>query len=187
MGGPLPLTRRFYQRSSEEVAQKLLGKVLVHGDRAGVIVETEAYLGPEDRASHARFGKTGRNAAMFGPGGLTYVYLCYGVYDLFNVVTGRPGQPQAVLVRALEPLRGLDRDMKLASGPGKLTRALRLSRRHSGVDLTDGGDLTIHPGRRVSAGRIRRGPRVGIDYAGEWAGEPLRFWIDRHPAVSRAR
>jgi DNA-3-methyladenine glycosylase len=181
-----PLPRRFYARRSDVVARALLGKLLVHGDRAGIIVETEAYLGGEDRASHARFGKTARNAVMFGPGGVSYVYLCYGIHELFNVVTGPDGHAQAVLLRALEPAAGLPADMALARGPGKLTRTLGLGRRHSGLDLT-ASDVTIRPGRRVPSARIRSGPRVGVDYAGEWASAPLRFWLDSHPAVSAAR
>lgn len=181
------LSRRFYARNAEVVARALLGKVLAFGDRAGVIVETEAYLGAEDLASHARFGQTTRNAVMFGPAGVSYVYLCYGVYDLFNVVTGPDGAAQAVLVRALEPLAGIDPGMDTARGPGKLTRALGLSREHSGIDLTCDDRLTIRAGRRVAAARIRRGPRVGVDYARDWALAPLRFWIDSHPAVSGRR
>jgi DNA-3-methyladenine glycosylase len=181
------LRRRFYERPCDVVARALLGKLLVHGDRAGMIVETEAYLGEDDLASHARFGKTRRNAVMYGPGGVSYVYLCYGVYDLFNVVTGGDGQPQAVLIRALELARGRTRDMAAARGPGKLTRALGLNREHSGIDLTGGSPLTIAAGRAVRPAKIRCGPRVGVDYAGAWAQAPLRFWIDDHPAVSGPR
>src|SRR5262245_40154159 len=101
------LSRRFFSRPSEVVARALLGKVLVCGTRAGTVVETEAYLGPDDKASHARFGPTARNAVMFGPGGVSYVYLIYGMYDMFNVVTGRDGEGQAVLVRAAFPARGI--------------------------------------------------------------------------------
>jgi DNA-3-methyladenine glycosylase len=179
------LGARFYRRPPEVVARALLGKVLVHGDRAGIIVETEAYQGPEDRASHARFGPTDRNRVMFGPGGVTYVYLCYGMYDLFNVVAGPDGAPGAVLVRALEPHRGLPDDPACARGPGKLTRALAISRDHNGLDLTASGRLTITRGRTVPRDRVAVGPRVGVDYAGDWAEAPLRFWIDGSPAVSK--
>jgi DNA-3-methyladenine glycosylase len=181
------LSQRFFAPGSEAVARALLGKTLVCGERAGVIVETEAYLGPDDLASHARFGKTERNAVMFGPGGVAYVYLIYGMYDMFNVVTGPAERAQAVLVRALEPARGLDGGAAAARGPGKLTRALGISRRHNGIDLTRSGELYLAPGLRVAADRIARGPRIGVDYAGGWARAPLRFWIDGHPAVSRAR
>jgi DNA-3-methyladenine glycosylase len=167
------------------VARALLGKRLVHGDRAGIIVETEAYQGPEDRASHARFGPTRRNQVMFGPGGVSYVYLCYGVHELFNVVAGPDGSPGAVLVRALEPHHGLPDDPGCARGPGKLTRALAISRDHNGVDLTASPRLTITHGRTVRPAQIAVGPRVGVDYAGDWAAAPLRFWVDGSPAVSK--
>jgi len=182
------LSRRFFARPSDVVARALLGKVLVCGRRAGLVVETEAYLGPDDKASHARFGPTSRNAVMFGPGGVSYVYLIYGMYDMFNVVTGRDGEPGAVLVRAVDPARGIAGGSGSATGPGKLCRALGISRaRHHGVDLTASRGLFLAAGERVAPDRIARGPRVGIDYAGEWAPAPLRFWVDGHPAVSRAR
>jgi DNA-3-methyladenine glycosylase len=182
------LSRRFFARSSEVVARALLGKTLVCGGRAGLVVETEAYLGPDDKASHARFGPTSRNAVMFGPGGVSYVYLIYGMYDMFNIVTGRDGEGQAVLVRAIDPARGIDGGPTAARGPGKLCRALGITRaRHHGIDLTASADLFLTSGARVAADRVARGPRVGIDYAAEWAPAPLRFWIDGHPAVSRAR
>jgi DNA-3-methyladenine glycosylase len=182
------LTQRFFARRSDAVARALLGKTLVCGDRAGVIVETEAYLGPDDLASHARFGKTDRNAVMFGPGGVAYVYLIYGMYDMFNVVTGPAGRAEAVLVRALEPARGIDGGAAAARGPGKLTRALGISRqKHNGADLVRSADLFVAPGLRVAPERIARGPRIGVDYAGDWAAAPLRFWLDGHPSVSRPR
>lgn len=177
----------FFRRPSDVLARALLGKVLVHGRRAGMIVETEAYLGPEDRASHARFGVTARNAVMFGPGGRSYVYLCYGMYELFNVVSGRDGQPGAVLVRGVAPMTGLGDDAAIGRGPGKLTRALKLTRAHHGRDLSADPQLYLAHGERVAAGRLAIGPRIGVDYAGEWAAAPLRFWIDGHPAVSGPR
>lgn len=180
-------TVRFYRRGAEAVARGLLGKCLVHGDRAGIIVETEAYLGPEDLASHARFGPTPRNRVMFGPGGVSYVYLCYGVHEMFNVVSGPDGEAGAVLVRALELVSGPDTGPAVARGPGKLTRAMGLGRQHSGVSLTSDPDLYICKGRRVKPEGIARGPRIGIDYAGAWVDAPLRFWLDGHPAVSRPR
>lgn len=178
------LTGRFYRRDPETLARALLGTLLVHGDRAGMIVETEAYLGPDDAASHARFGVTRRNAVMFGPGGVTYVYLCYGMYNLFNVVAGRDGEAGAVLVRALAPARGVDDDPRVARGPGKLTRALGITRAHTGIDLGASDSIYLERGKRVPADRVAVGPRVGVDYAGDWARAPLRFWIDGHPAVS---
>jgi DNA-3-methyladenine glycosylase len=179
------LGRRFFARPADVVARALLGKVLVHGERAGVVVETEAYLGAHDAASHARFGRTPRNDVMFGIPGITYVYLCYGMYDLFNVVTGRLGEPQAVLIRALEPRTGMPASPSTARGPGKLTRALGLSRAHNRVDLIASEALYIRPGRRVPAELVCAGPRVGVDYAGSWADTPLRFWIGGHESVSR--
>jgi DNA-3-methyladenine glycosylase len=175
----------FYQRDVATVARALLGAALVKGERAGVIVETEAYLGPEDLASHARFGPTARTSVMFGPGGVSYVYLCYGVHEMFNIVADRDGQPGAVLIRALAPLRGVGDDPAVARGPGKLTRALGLSRADDRQVL--GGDaLFVARWQRVPASRVAVGPRVGVDYAGACADRPLRFWIDGHPAVSRA-
>jgi DNA-3-methyladenine glycosylase len=179
-----PLTRRFYRRSSPELARALLGKRLVHRDRAGVIVETEAYLGPEDAASHARFGVTTRNAVMFGEAGFAYVYLCYGVHEMFNVVSGRSGVGGAVLIRALAPDRGLPDDPAVARGPGKLTRALGIDRSHSALDLTAGPPLYISAGVRVPPSAVATGPRIGVAYAGAWAGEPLRFWVRDHRSVS---
>jgi len=178
-----PLSRRFYHRPTAEVARALLGKIVRCGDRAGRIVETEAYLGPEDAASHARFGHTERNAVMYGPAGIAYVYLIYGMYDMFNVVSHRGAQAGAVLVRALAPIEGMGDDPTVARGPGKLTRALGITRRHHGVDLTAQTTLFIASGRRPGA--IACGPRIGVAYAGEWAARPLRFWVESHPAVSR--
>lgn len=183
------LSRRFYSRPAEIVARALLGKVLVCGERAGRIVETEAYVGPHDLAAHSRFGVTKRNRVMWGPGGFSYVYFIYGMYDMFNVVCGGEGDGQAVLVRALEPVRGLA-DAKAARGPGKLTRALGIRvAEHNGIDLSvEGtGELFIASARAVPEAEVARGPRVGIDYAGEWAAAPLRFWVDGHPAVSKKR
>lgn len=178
----LPLS--FFRRDTRVVARALLGTALVHGDVAGMIVETEAYLGPEDLASHARFGPTSRTSVMFGPGGVTYVYLCYGVHEMFNVVTGVDGTPGAVLVRALAPLVGLPDDATVARGPGKLTRALGLGRVHDRRALDDDG-LFVARWQRVPASRIATGPRIGVDYAGRWARQPLRFTIAGHPSVSR--
>jgi DNA-3-methyladenine glycosylase len=178
------LPSAFYQRDVATVARALLGTALVKGDRAGVIVETEAYLGPEDLASHARFGPTARTSVMFGPGGVSYVYLCYGVHEMFNIVAGKDGQPGAVLIRALAPLRGVGDDPAVARGPGKLTRALGLSRADDRQSL-DGDSLFVARWQRVPSTRLAVGPRIGVDYAGACAARPLRFWIDGHPSVSR--
>jgi DNA-3-methyladenine glycosylase len=181
---PPPLARSFYARPSEALARALLGKRLWCGRRAGIIVETEAYLGPDDLASHARFGPAGRSAVMFGPPGHAYVYFIYGVHEMFNVVAGRDGEGAAVLIRAIEPL-GVGVDPASGRGPGKLTRALGIDRRHNGRDLVAGGPLGIARGRRIARSAIACGPRVGVAYAGPWAAAPLRFWLAGHPAVSR--
>jgi DNA-3-methyladenine glycosylase len=178
------LPQRFFARDAVAVARDLVGCALVHRRRAGVIVETEAYVGPEDLACHARFGPTPRTSVMFGPGGVSYVYLCYGIHQMFNVVTGPDGHGEAVLVRAIAPLAGLPDDQAVGRGPGKVTRALALDRRHDRRDLTR-GQLFI--ANHTHPPRIARGPRIGVAYAGAWAARPLRFWWPEHPAVSKAR
>ena len=148
-----------------------------------MIVETEAYLGPEDGASHARFGPTARTSVMFGPGGVSYVYLCYGIHEMFNIVTGTEGEGQAVLIRAIAPLYGLPDDPSVGRGPGKVTKALGLDRSHDRQDLAKG---LLYVAAHVSDSVVESGPRIGVDYAGEWANRPLRFWWTDHPAVSRS-
>jgi DNA-3-methyladenine glycosylase len=175
--------RDFYARDAPTVARELIGCALVHGRRAGIIVEAEAYLGPEDAASHARFGPTPRTSVMFGKGGVAYVYLCYGIHEMFNIVTGAEGAGQAVLIRAVAPHVGLPADPAVGRGPGKVTRALAIDRSHDRRDLTRGA-LFVAPHAAPPA--VATGPRVGVDYAGAWAAEPLRYWWPDHPAVSRA-
>jgi DNA-3-methyladenine glycosylase len=169
------------------VARALLGKVLVHhspaGTRAGRIVETEAYVGPQDLACHAAKGRTARTEVLFGPGGHAYVYFVYGMHFLFNVVTGKKGHAAAVLVRGLEPLRGIPPGMR-TDGPARLTQALEIARAENGLDLTS-APLAIHDGAPPAPRSIRRGPRVGVDYAGSWAQSPFRFWVEGSPGVSR--
>ena len=148
------------------------------------MVETEAYLGPHDLASHARFGPTQRTSVMFGPGGVSYVYLCYGIHQMFNIVTGTAGEGQAVLIRAIAPYLGLPDDPSTGRGPGKVTQALGLDRRHDRRDLAQ-GDLFVAAAALSRTPRIARGPRIGVAYAGPWAHRPLRFWWRDHPAVSR--
>jgi len=176
------LPAAFFADDAKAVARNLIGCALVHRDRAGIVVETEAYLGPEDLASHARFGPTARTQVMFGPGGVSYVYLCYGIHEMFNIVTGAAGQGQAVLIRAIAPCVGLPDDSSVGRGPGKVTRALGLDRRHDRRDLAQ-GDLFV--AAAAAPPRIGRGPRIGVDYAGAWATRPLRFWWRDHAAVSR--
>ena len=177
------LPAAFFHRRAEVVARALIGCALVHRARAGVIVEAEAYLGPHDLASHARFGPTARTSVMFGPGGVSYVYLCYGIHQMFNIVVGGAGEPSAVLIRAIAPLAGLPDDPAVGRGPGKVTQALALDRRHDRRDLARGALFVAATDARP---RIARGPRIGVAYAGAWAGRALRFWWRDHPAVSRA-
>ncbi len=180
IGSPPAYPLDFYARPAEVVAPSLLGATLrvVGRDgvvRSGRIVETEAYVGPHDLACHAAKGRTRRTEVMFGRAGHAYVYLVYGLHELFNVVTGADGEAQAVLVRALEPApgtRGLG-DAGRGDGPGRLTRLLDIDRRLLGAPL-DRPPLTLHPGRPPP--RVVATPRVGVDYAGrEWADAPLRF------------
>ena len=172
----------WFQRDVVTVAKDLVGCALVHRKRAGMIVETEAYMGPEDAASHARFGPTARTSVMFGPGGVSYVYLCYGIHQMFNIVTGREGEGQAVLIRAVAPLVGLPEDSAVGRGPGKVTTALRLDRKHDRRDLARGA---LYVAAHQTPPVIASGPRIGVAYAGEWAARPWRFWWKDHPAVSR--
>jgi DNA-3-methyladenine glycosylase len=169
------------------VARALLGQVIVHQDggvrRAARIVETEAYHGPRDRASHARFGPTARVAPMFGPPGRTYVYRVYGMHHCLNVVTGPEGFPAAVLIRAAEPLEGC---LHSTRGPGNLCRALAIrSERHSALDIA-AGPIWVEDGA-PPAGAIVRTPRIGVDYAGEWALRPWRFVVAGSPFASGPR
>ncbi len=176
------LGRGFYQRSAVEVAKDLLGKTLFRRTRRGVmrgqIVETEAYDGPEDLACHSCHGKTPRTEVMFGPAGQAYVYLIYGVHHCLNVVTGKPGA--AVLIRALEPLAGAEKNV--ASGPGKLCRFLEIDKGLNSWDLTIGRRLWITDGE--SPPKIESSSRMGVDYAGEWAKKPWRFFIGGNGSVS---
>jgi len=146
-----------------------------------MIVETEAYLGPHDKAAHARFGVTTRTAALFGPPGRSYVYLIYGIHECMNVVTGEEGDGSAVLIRALEPVMNC---AGRTNGPGLLTRALGITRALNHHDLQS-DDLFIAPRALPTAPRIRRAPRVGVEYAGHWGRRLLRFYIAGNPHVSR--
>jgi DNA-3-methyladenine glycosylase len=178
-----PLARAFYERPAVEVARGLLGKVLVHGRSAGRIVEVEAYLGTEDPAAHAWHGLTERTRVIFGPPGHAYVYLVYGMYECLNLVAEPDGVPGCVLIRALEPLAGLAamrrrrpqarRVEDLASGPGKLTIAMGISRRHNGADVTR-GPLTVRTLWPEPPFEIQSTPRIGISRSKE---APLRFLI----------
>jgi DNA-3-methyladenine glycosylase len=187
--GPI-LKRVFYARSTLEVARGLLGKVLVHGPAAGVIVETEAYLGGDDLASHSARGITDRTRVIFGPPGHAYVYFIYGMYECLNLVAEPEGQPGCVLIRALEPAAGLDlmrrrrpsarKTEDLASGPGKLTLALAITRAQNGADVTR-GSLVVREPSEPRAVEIQATPRIGIT---KCADLPLRFVIRGNRFVS---
>ncbi len=180
-----PLPREFYARDTQQVARALLGRWLVHrveGQcRVGRIVETEAYLGPGDLAAHTARGPTPRTRAMFGPPGHAYVYLIYGMHHCMNVVTGPEGSGTAVLLRALEPVVNLD---GACNGPGRLCRAMGIDRSHYGQDLV-GEELFIAQPPEDAHFTIASSARIGVDYAGEWAAKPLRFYIQGNPCVSR--
>ena len=179
--------RSFFERPTLQVARALIGMHLVHDDgrriRTGRIVETEAYLGPRDLAAHSARGRTPRTAVMFGPPGHAYVYFIYGFWNCLNVVTGRAGVPHAVLLRALEPLGGLT---ERTWGPGLLCRALHIDRRLNGADLRGDRLWLEHPRAPVRAVRIARATRIGVDYAGQWAQRPWRFYDRESPFVSTA-
>jgi len=193
------LDRQFYRRDAEEVAEDLLGKRLVRisprDKTIGKIVETEAYLGEEDPASHSyRGNKTERTEVMFGPAGHAYVYMIYGMYYCFNTVTGTEGEPEGVFVRALEPLKGIklmeerrgvnDRS-ELTNGPGKLCMAMDIDKRLNGEDLC-GNRLFIVESEGSENFDIERARRVNIDYAGEAKEWKLRFFIKGNPNVSKS-
>ena len=196
------LTREFYTRSNVlRVSRELLGTLLVvpasDGTRvSGVIVETESYRGPSDRASHAYGGRrTKRTETMYGIGGTAYVYFVYGMYHQFNVVTNIEDIPHAVLIRALEPVEGRELmrrrrhglpDLNLSNGPGKLCIALGIDRQLDRADLL-ADRVWIEEGKDIPARQIASGPRIGIDYAEEWVDKPWRFWIKGNPFVSRRR
>jgi DNA-3-methyladenine glycosylase len=196
----MKLPDTFYQRTDVvKVARELLGKVLftkVNGMvTAGMIVETEAYSWKE-RGCHAyNSRKTQRNAVMFGRGGYAYVYLCYGMHYLFNIVTNREAVPEAVLIRALEPVQGIEEMLlrrgkvankfHLTSGPGKLTKAMGIDRNLNGKYLSDDEVWVEDRGHRIRGNTIESGPRIGIDYAGEDALLPWRFTIRGNDWLSK--
>lgn len=195
----------FYQRDTLLVARELLGKLLVHespdGATAGRIVEVEAYIGPDDRASHAYQGlRSSRTEIQYGPGGFSYVYQIYGMYYCFNIVTQVAGRPEVVLVRALEPVDGLGlmagrrriddskpyHLSKLTSGPGRLCQAMAITRKHYGSDLCAGCLYLLDDGIEIDMHDILTTSRVNIDYAGEAIGYPWRFIIANNAFVSQA-
>lgn len=177
-------SREFYLQDTLTVARSLIGMHLVHRvqdvRRVGRIVETEAYMGPEDQAAHSARGQTPRNAVMFGPAGHAYVYLIYGIWYCMNVVTRAAGIPHAVLIRAIEPVAHLSAN---THGPGLLCRALDIDRSLNGVDL-HGDRLWIEAPGYPNDAQITATTRIGIDYAGSWAGKPWRFYDRQSPYVS---
>ena len=178
------LKRSFFQQPALELAQSLIGTTLVRRFRGrefrARIIETEAYVGAHDLACHASKGRTARTEVMFGPAGHAYVYLIYGMYDMFNIVAGGIDDPQAVLIRGAIPLEGWEADL---SGPGKLTRGLRISRAQNGLDLT-GETLFL---LRIGAEQpdLITTKRIGVDYAKEWKDAMLRFVDARSLRVQR--
>ncbi len=179
------LTRAFYDRDANDAARNLLGKYLVRvwrkTPRIGSIVETEAYLGPDDLAAHSARGRTKRTEVMFGPPGHAYVYLVYGLHHCFNVVTGPGGHASAVLIRALEPVSRIDGNTR---GPGLLCAAMHIDRSLNGHDLIS-DDFYIAQIPDTRSFNIIEKPRIGVDYAGDWAIKPLRFYIENNPFISK--
>ncbi len=186
-----PLRREFFERPADVLAPALLGTVLLHGETAGMLIETEAYLGLTDLAAHASRGLTNRTRVMFGPAGYAYVYLIYGMYECLNVVAEKPGVPHCVLVRALAPLMGLAKmaerrrwqgaPSKLCNGPGKLTRAMDITRAHYGADLI-AGPLQLRKWKTPQSLEIAATPRIGIRQNVDW---PLRFVLAEHAGLSK--
>lgn len=201
-----PLGRSFFDRPTETVARDLLGVWVVRstaeGLSGGPIVETEAYGGPEDLASHARAGRTRRTTPMFDEVGHAYVYLVYGMHQCLNVVAYKGAAAGAVLIRAIAPVLGVDdirrrrgrrtdATRRLCSGPAMVCQGLAVDRSFDGHDLTLGEGLwlaragTQLDARVRSETQIESGPRIGVDYAGEWAARPWRFWLAGNRSVSR--
>jgi len=190
-----PLQAHFYDRDTEQVARDLLGKVLecraADGVASGRIVETEAYVGEHDLACHAVAGRTRRTEPLYGPPGRSYVYFIYGMYWCFNAVTRSAGLPSAVLIRAIEPLSGLElmrarrpsarRDVDLTNGPGKLCLALGIEREHNGLSLQR-PPIVIRDADAIPDDQITLTPRIGIREAADW---PLRWFVTDNPYVSR--
>ena len=191
-----PLERTFFERDTLTVARELVGKRLVRvtddGVTSGLIVETEAYLGFRDDAAHTYKGRTERTRVAFGDKGFSYVYLIYGMYCCFNVTAGAPGEPDLILLRALQPLDGIERmrarrpkagsDRDLCRGPGRLCMALDIGRELYGIDLCLPGPLFLADGQSPPA--VGCSPRIGIDYAQQCRDMPWRFFWKDSPYVS---
>ncbi|MFC0187779.1 DNA-3-methyladenine glycosylase [Fictibacillus aquaticus] len=197
----------FLSQPTLTLAKSLIGMELIHqtaeGITSGIIVETEAYKGPEDRAAHS-YGdrRTKRTEVMFGPPGHIYMYFIYGMHVCFNIVSGPPGKPEAVLIRAIEPLKGIDLMkerrysshkklphpnkilLNLTSGPGKLCKAMGLGLDLYGIKLNE-GPVFLKEHKKIPASMIEAGPRINVSYAEEAAFYPWRFWLKGNPYVSR--
>jgi DNA-3-methyladenine glycosylase len=184
---PRKLPRDFYEPGTLSIARELIGMHLVHDDRGtvrvGRIVETEAYMGPKDLAAHSSKGRTARTEVMFGEPGHAYIYFIYGFWYCINIVTAAAGTPHAVLLRALEPVSGIT---DKTWGPGLLCRAMNIDRRLNGMDLLGDVLWLERPPKRAKRPRIARATRIGVDYAGEWAMRPWRFYDRDSPYVSTA-
>lgn len=181
MNKKLPL--KSYNQPTLKVAKELLGKYLVHKINnkilIGKITETEAYVGLEDKASHASRGKTPRTELMFGNAGKAYIYLIYGMYYCFNIVTEDKNYPAAVLIRSLEPISGFKKnDSKLMNGPGKLCREMKIDKKLNGIKL-NGNKLYIAEGEKITPCQIKNAKRIGIDYAGKYKHKLWRFYIEK--------
>ena len=181
---PRILPRNYFNRPTVQVARSLIGKYVVRvidgRILAGKILEVEAYVGPQDKACHASKGRTQRTEVLFGPPGVAYVYLIYGMYHCLNVVTEREEFPSAVLIRAIEI------DGELIDGPGRLCRELEIDRRLNRLDLTTGESLWFEDrGVLMERGDVEAHPRIGVDYAGEWAKKPWRFRLRRVTTPTR--
>ncbi|CAN5487234.1 DNA-3-methyladenine glycosylase [soil metagenome] len=190
----------FYKRKNvTAIARELLGKIIVTNFEEGItsarIVETEAYAGVTDKASHAWQGKrTARNEVMYAAGGISYVYICYGMHQMFNVVTNASEIPHAILIRAAEPVAGLDimlartgkktPDNTVTKGPGNMAKALGISKMHSGGDLSGDAVFIVSDGYMLKEQQIGTSKRIGVDYAGEDASLPYRFYIKGNKFVS---
>lgn len=192
----MKLSRSFYEQNTIDVAKQLLGKYLVRkhpeGGAVGRIVETEAYVGPQDLACHASKGRTARTEVMFGPAGHAYVYFIYGFYNMLNLVTEAKDFPAAVLIRAVEPVNGIELMKErrqngalrnLASGPGKLCQAFAVDRSLNGADLR--GNVLYVEDRGEPIPKFRTTPRIGVDYAGKWKSKPYRFLVRGSEFISK--
>jgi DNA-3-methyladenine glycosylase len=193
------LKRDFFQQNTIAVAKQLRGKFIVRkiGKQTlvGKIVETEAYRGFHDLASHAHKGKTARNAVMFDEGGYSYIYLVYGMYHCFNIITEKKDYPAAVLIRAVEPIEGLalmkknrktDELKNLCSGPAKFCQAFALTKKQSGIDLSKSKEIWLEDrGNKIKNSEIVKTKRVGIDYSGHCREWPWRFYLKDNKLISK--